>query len=348
MKTADFDYFLPESLIASKPLPERTDSRLLVLHRGGKIEHRHFFDLPSYLEPGDFLIINTTKVFPARLIGTRNDGRAMDILLVRETSPGAWEILSKGAYSGTLQISEELQADIQEGKYARFEISDDLMKLIWKYGHMPLPPYIKRTPDQSDKETYQTVYAANTGSIAAPTAGLHFSDHLLETIVTKGVNLRRLTLHVGVGTFRPVRTKTLEDHSMEKEYFEISNVLISEIQQAKIMGKRVIAVGTTATRSLEGYFSGSYRNGSSEIPRSTSLTETERPQHIRGTTDLFIYPGYSFRAINALITNFHLPRSTPLMLAAAFAGRENILSAYKEAIARSYRFLSYGDAMLII
>jgi S-adenosylmethionine:tRNA ribosyltransferase-isomerase len=348
MKTADFEYLLPESLIAHKPPSERTGSRLLVLRRDGKTEHRHFFDLPSYLDPGDFLIINNTKVFPARLIGTRTDGRLMDILLVRETSPGIWEILSRGNFSGKLKISEDLQADIREGTSAQFQTSGDLMELIWKYGDMPLPPYIRRSPDQSDKLTYQTVYAANEGSIAAPTAGLHFTNRLLDDIVARGVNVRRLTLHVGIGTFRPIRTESLEDHSMEREYFEIPDELIAEIEQAKTMGKRIIAVGTTTTRSLEGYFSGSYNNGSAASTSATSRVATGGHRSIRGTTDIFIYPGYTFRAVDALITNFHLPRSTPLMLVSAFAGRENILSAYQEAIAKRYRFLSYGDAMLIL
>jgi S-adenosylmethionine:tRNA ribosyltransferase-isomerase len=358
MKTADFDYALPESLIADKPLLDRAGSRLLVLHPDGEIEHRHFFDLPSYLEPGDMLIINNTKVFPARLSGTKKNGRSMDILLVRENSDGAWEILSQGNFTGRLTISDDLQADVYKGTSARFQASGDLMELIWKYGNMPLPPYIRRSPEQADKMTYQTVYAAHEGSIAAPTAGLHFTDRLLDAIVTAGVHVRRLTLHVGIGTFRPIRTETLEDHSMEREYFEIPKELITEIHQAKTKRRRIVAVGTTTTRSLEGYFSGVYNNSSMASSSSTSRTTapvdtidtagSEGSHSIHGTTDIFIYPGYAFQAIDCLITNFHLPRSTPLMLVSALAGREKILSAYQEAIATRYRFLSYGDAMLIV
>jgi S-adenosylmethionine:tRNA ribosyltransferase-isomerase len=358
MKTADFDYVLPEFLIAEKPLKERSVSRLLVLHRNGRTEHRYFFDLPSYLEQGDTLIINNTKVFPARLTGTKKNGKTLDILLVKEEFPGTWEVLSKGNFSGRLRISEELEVDLQRGTSARFQYSGDLMDLIWKYGDMPLPPYIGRSPDQSDKQAYQTVYATKEGSIAAPTAGLHFTRPLLEAIASKGVKIRELTLHVGVGTFRPVRTKMAEDHCMEREYFEISKAMIAEIREAKAARKRVIAVGTTTTRSLEGYFSGRFNNGSKI--RSSPDSHPESAAHdtrgeemmpsrfIAGTTDIFISPGYAFQVIDSLVTNFHLPRSTPLMLVSALAGREMILTAYNEAISNGYRFLSYGDAMLIL
>jgi S-adenosylmethionine:tRNA ribosyltransferase-isomerase len=358
MKTADFDYVLHESLIAKKPLQERAGSRLLILHRDGAVEHKNFFDLPSYLDPGDILIINNTKVFPARLTGTKKNGTVTDILLVREKSADTWEILSKGKFTGRLKMGNELEADVHEGTSARFRCSGNLMELIWRYGNMPLPPYIRRSPDQSDKQNYQTVYAMNEGSIAAPTAGLHFTDRLLDELLSKGVKIRELTLHVGVGTFRPIRTELLKDHSMDMEYFEIPTTMIAEIQEAKKTGKRIVAVGTTTTRSLEGYFSGIYNN-SSMSPSSThswaAVTENKvntggmiGHESIKGTTDIFIYPGYAFQAIDSLITNFHLPRSTPLMLVCALAGREKILSAYKEAIANSYRFLSYGDAMLIL
>lgn len=356
MRTADFDYVLDESLIAEKPLKERSSSRLLVLHRDGMIEHRHFFDLSSYLDPGDMLIINNTKVFPARIIGRKDDGSPMEILLVREGSDGSWDILSKGKYTGSLRIADGFDAEVFEGTSVRFRCSGDLMDHIWKHGHMPLPPYIRRPPDQSDIQTYQTVYAANEGSIAAPTAGLHFTAPLLDELSAKGVKIRELTLHVGVGTFRPVRAEMVEDHCMDREYFEIPDSVISEVRETKAMGKRIVAVGTTTTRSLEGYFSGIYKH----IPINTSASNADVRSHgpsegtsaglqaVTGTTDLFIYPGYVFKAVSSLITNFHLPRSTPLMLVCALAKKENILRAYREAIANKYRFLSYGDAMLIL
>jgi S-adenosylmethionine:tRNA ribosyltransferase-isomerase len=358
MKTADFDYFLPEALIARKPLKERTSSRLLVLHRDGTLEHKKFFDLPSYLDEGDILLINNTKVFPARLTGAKKDGKIMDILLMRENADRTWDVLSQGKFTGTLKISDELEVELQHGTSARFFCSGDIRDLLWKYGNMPLPPYIRRAPEESDKQTYQTVYARNEGSIAAPTAGLHFTDVLLSSTASKGVKIRELTLHVGVGTFRPIRTLMLEDHVMDREHFEIEKAIIAEIQEAKASGKRIVAVGTTSTRSLEGYFSGRYNNGSK--PPSPSVSHAgsplkkvgtgrmKMPQSVIGTTDIFIYPGYTFMAIDSLVTNFHLPRSTPLMLVCALAGRENILTAYNEAITNRYRFLSYGDAMLIV
>jgi S-adenosylmethionine:tRNA ribosyltransferase-isomerase len=352
MKTADFDYVLPDSLIATRPLSDRSGSRLFVLHRNGKREHRKFSDLTSYLEKGDILLINNTKVFPARLTGVKKDGRTMDILLVKETAADTWEVLSKGNYTGKLKIADECEVDLFDGTTARFQYSGNLMDIIWKYGDMPLPPYIRRSPDRSDKKTYQTVYAANEGSIAAPTAGLHFTNPLFDAIASRGVRIRKLTLHVGIGTFRPVRTEVVEDHSMEREYFEIPRALIAEIREAKASGNRVVAVGTTTTRCLEGYFSGIYNNGSGKKVSPEAHVEepfkTSRPRQITGTTDIFIYPGYHFKAIDSLITNFHLPRSTPLILVCALAGREKILFAYREAMADGYRFLSYGDAMLIV
>lgn len=358
MLTADFDYTLPQSLIAKRPLRNRSSSRLLVLHRDGSIEHRKFFHLPSYLHQGDILIVNNTKVFPARLTGKREDGESMEILLIRELSSGTWEVLSKGSYTGRLTISGELHVDLDKGSRAHFRCSGNLMSLVWSLGDMPIPPYIKRPPSQSDKETYQTVYASQEGSIAAPTAGLHFTHDLIREITAKGVAVKEITLHVGPGTFKPVRSEMIEDHSMEREYFQIPEPLVAEIREAKAEGRRIVSVGTTTTRSLEGYFSGRYSNGSRDFISAASRpaapendigsAENEGAGCIFGTTDIFIYPGYNFLAIDSLITNFHLPRSTPLMLVCALAGRENILAAYREAIANRYRFLSYGDAMLII
>ncbi len=358
MKSADFDYDLPQSLIAYRPLRERADSRLLVLHRDGSVEHRRFADIVSYLREGDILVINNTRVFPARLVGRTENGRVVDILLVGERSDGTWDVITRRAFTGTLRIAEDFEVEVREGKTAQFRHSGDLRELIWAHGSMPLPPYIRREADETDKVTYQTVYAEKEGSIAAPTAGLHFTRALLEGLSARGVSVRELTLHVGVGTFRPIRTHSVEAHEMQREYFEIPDALIREIRSAKASGRRVVAVGTTTTRSLEGYFSGRYRNGSASSTSSASphvpLTQStgemtqERDSTVRGTTDLFIYPGYTFRAIDALITNFHLPRSTPLMLVCALAGKDKIFAAYREAIRLGYRFLSYGDAMLIL
>ena len=364
MKVADFDFYLPKELIAERPLKDRDTSRLLVLHRDGVIEHKRFTDLPTYLGHGDMLLINNTRVFPARLTGNKESGGKLEILLVKERENGVWEVLSKGNYSGTLKISEEFQAVLQDGKAAHFEYSGDFMDLIWEYGSMPLPPYIKRLPDALDKETYQTVYSKEEGSIAAPTAGLHFTKRLLEEIVSRGVVLRELTLHVGVGTFRPIRSEDVEEHDMEPEYFTIEKNLISEIEMAKTAGKRIVSVGTTTTRAIEGYMSGMYkptemetrRNGDAEIMRNVyspfhRITDTpcqRKNDIIKGSTDIFIYPGYEFKAVTSLVTNFHLPKSTPLMLVSALCGWEKLKGSYERAVIAKYRFFSYGDAMLIL
>ncbi len=358
MRTAEFDYVLPPALIANHPLRDRSASRLLVLQRSGSIEHRNFFHIPAYLKRGDVLIINNTKVFPARLTGTREDGQTMDILLVRELSPGTWEVLSRGSYTGRLTIAGKVEVDLEGGTRARFRHEEDLMPLIWSLGDMPLPPYIRRPPSRDDKETYQTVYASREGSIAAPTAGLHFTRELLREIAERGVIIREVTLHVGVGTFRPVRSEAIEDHSMEREYFQIPTAVIDDIRDAKAKGNRIVAVGTTTTRAIEGYFSGSStacpETSPASDPRVPPLREDDESRApegsgwISGATDIFIRPGYAFQAVDSLITNFPLPRSTPLMLVCALAGREKILSAYREAIDYGYRFLSYGDAMLIL
>jgi S-adenosylmethionine:tRNA ribosyltransferase-isomerase len=335
MRTADFDFPLPQHLIATRPLKERSGSRLLVLHRDGTTEHKRFADLPSYLAAGDMLIMNNTKVFPARIAAFKPDGGMLEILLVRHTGDNEWEVLSRGNYTGRLSVSEELQIELHEGKTARFVCKGDLMKVIWKYGAMPLPPYIKRKPDECDKQTYQTVYARNEGSIAAPTAGLHFTEGLLKEIRAKGIRVRELTLHVGIGTFKPVRAENVEDHSMDTEHFEMDKQLLSDIEKTKASGKRIITVGTTTTRALEGFASG----------RCVLTTLNGR---LSGLTDMFIYPGYSFKVIDSLVTNFHLPNSTPLMLTSALCGREKLMQSYADAVTRGYRFLSYGDAMLIV
>lgn len=254
---------------------------------------------------------------------------------MREKENDVWEVLSRGRYTGSLKISEELQADLYDGRTARFTCSGNFMDIIWKYGNMPLPPYIKRTPDESDKERYQTIYAKEEGSIAAPTAGLHFTENLLKEITSKGVVMRELTLHVGTGTFRPMRSKKVTEHSMDPEYFEIDNELISEIKKIKHSGKKIFSVGTTTTRAIEGYM-------------SWKSDATSQNGKLAGMTDIFIYPDYRFKVVDSLITNFHLPRSTPLLLASALCGWENLMKAYAEAISRRYRFFSYGDAMLIV
>jgi S-adenosylmethionine:tRNA ribosyltransferase-isomerase len=332
MQTSDFDFELPESMIALEPVENRDSSRLMVLLPDGAAEHRTFCNLTDYLGPGDMLVLNKTMVLPVRLFGRKPDGSILDITLARELGDGRWEILSRGRYSGPLEVSPDLSVEVEDGTLARLRYPGELDEILHEAGHMPLPPYIKRSPHEGDKERYQTVYARSPGSIAAPTAGLHFTEGLLEDIEEKGVAVRYITLHVGTGTFTPIRTEALEDHEMAQEQFEIEKSLIEEIREHK---GRVIAVGTTTTRALEGFFTGRH-----PIAENGSVTS--------GSTDIFIYPGYGFRVVDALLTNFHLPRSTPLMLASALAGRRRLLGAYAEAVRKNYRFFSYGDAMLIL
>jgi S-adenosylmethionine:tRNA ribosyltransferase-isomerase len=335
MKTADYDFYLPGELIASRPLERRDSSRLLVLRRDGSMEHRTFSELPSLLDPGDMLVINNSKVFPARLDGRKPTGGKLEILLVSESAPGVWNILCRERYTGPVRISENLEVRLEEGRTALFEHHAGLRELIRKEGRMPLPPYIKRQPDERDRERYQTVYAEVEGSIAAPTAGLHFTRPLLEALESALVMIRSVTLHIGTGTFRPVKTAELKDHAMDREFFEIGTDVISDIKKTRERGNRVVTVGTTATRALEGYMS-----GRAEIISSNGT--------IAGTTNIFIHEGYRPKVVDALITNFHLPRSTPLMLAAVFAGREKLLASYATAVSMGYRFFSYGDAMLVL
>lgn len=335
MKVIDFDFFLPPDLIAERPLQERDRSRLLVLHRDGSVEHKYFSDFSTYMNKGDLVLLNNTKVFPARLTGVKKNGESIDILLVREKEENVWEVLSKGGYTGLLTISENLKVDLFKGETAHVHCHGDLTHLIWQYGSMPLPPYIKRLPEESDKSHYQTIFAKHEGSIAAPTAGLHFTENTIKDLMAKEVLLRELTLHVGIGTFRPIRTSYLEDHSMDAEYFEFDRGLIQEIKNVKASGNKILSIGTTTTRAIEGYMSG----------RCHVVSCNGK---LQGTTNMFIYPGFTFNAVDSLLTNFHLPRSTPLMLASAKCTRESLLHAYKQAIAKRYRFLSYGDAMLIL
>jgi len=337
MTTADFDFSLPEELIAREPVPERGGSRLMVLDRAkGGPEHRMFTDLPDYLNPGDMLLLNNTRVLPCRLRGTKKNGRELEVLLVRPLDGDRWEVLSPGGYSGPLEIAPGVSAMIQGGLEARFRIEPgqgELRDIIERHGEMPLPPYLKRRARDEDRLWYQTEYAEVEGSIAAPTAGLHFTRSMLREIEAGGVLVRYITLHVGKGTFMPVRVDELAEHRMESESFEVKEDLLEEI--AGLRG-RLVAVGTTTTRAIEAVVTGRYE------PAGSS-----REGLLRGSTDIFITPGYEPRAVGALLTNFHLPRSTPLMLASAFAGREEVLRAYAMAVENSYRFFSYGDAMLI-
>ena len=365
MKTADFDFDLPSGLIALRPSEKRDNSRLLVLHRDGSVEHKRFFDVPGYMSEGDMLLLNDTRVFPARIIAIKPNGRQLDILLVRETDEkGTWEAIYRGKFSGVVTFGNGMRAQVWPEKNPRLSTNSPEMEvenqklqkkmrfldvelsmipnMLQQFGYMPLPPYIKRMPDDEDKERYQTVYAERTGSIAAPTAGLHFTEELLDKVKERGVLVRSLTLHVGTGTFKPVKAEMVEGHTMDMERFSIRRALIEEIGLIKARGKRVITVGTTATRTVEGYFNGQW------IEDINPGLQIQRSDLIRGHTDIFISPGYKFSTVDSLITNFHLPCSTPLMLASAFSSLEKIFKAYREAISMGYRFFSYGDAMLIL
>ena len=340
MKVEDFDYYLPEKLIAQTPLEKRDTSRLMVLDKTtGKIEHKHFYNIVDYLEEGDTLVLNDTKVLPARLIGEKEETKAViEILLLKNISGDDWECLVKPARRikvGTVVTfgSGELKAKCikEEPEGIRhFTLIYDgiLMEILEHLGTMPLPPYIhEKLKDQS---RYQTVYAKEIGSAAAPTAGLHFTKELLEQLTKKGVNIAYITLHVGLGTFRPVSVDKVEEHEMHSEYYQMTKETAELLKKTKENKKRIIAVGTTSTRTLE-----------------TIMTKYNEFTECSGWTNIFIYPGYKFKAIDALITNFRLPKSTLVMLVSALAGRENILNAYKTAVQEEYRFFSFGDAMLI-
>ena len=348
MKISDFDFYLPKNLIALKPLEKRDQSRLLILHENGEIEHKSFSSIVEYLKEGDILLLNNTKVFPARILATKSTGEEIDILFVKNLErDNTWEVIFKGKFNGIITIGKNIKAEVWTEKGLNNKInrflkfldleSKNMDDFFWKYGKMPLPPYIERTPNEEDKIRYQTVYAEKQGSIAAPTAGLHFTEDLLKKIEDKGVLIRKLTLHVGIGTFKPIYSESVREHKMDPEYFEIKRSLIDDIYGAKRSFRRIIAVGTTTTRAIEGYFSGKY-----------SVINSELSDTIKGMTDIFIYPEYKFKVINSLVTNFHLPRSTPLMLLSAFCGFENMIKAYNEAVKRGYRFFSYGDAMLVL
>lgn len=340
MKVEDFNYNLPEELIAQTPLEKRDASRLLVLDKKtGAIEHRHFKDIIDYLEKGDTLVLNDTKVLPARLIGQKEETSAIiEILLLKNTSGDNWECLVKPARRvkvGTIvnfgngKLKAECIAVGEEGiRHFKLLYSGILMEILEELGTMPLPPYIHE--ELTDQSRYQTVYAKEVGSAAAPTAGLHFTKDLLKQIADKGINIAYITLHVGLGTFRPVSVDTIEEHEMHSEYFSMTKEVADLLNQTKKSGKRIIAVGTTSTRTLE-----------------TIMTKYNTFKECSGWTNIFIYPGYKFKGIDCLSTNFHLPKSTLVMLVSALAGRENILNAYNEAVKEKYRFFSFGDAMFI-
>jgi S-adenosylmethionine:tRNA ribosyltransferase-isomerase len=368
LKTSDFDYNFPEELIAHEPAKERDNSRLMVLNRANRtFEHRHFHNIIDYLIPGDLLVLNNTKVIPANLVGIKEEGGAkVEVLLVSRRSSldnkqiwlclvrpgkrlkvGSKVVFANGRLTGT--VVEKLDTGEQ---LINFESQEDFWKVIHNIGEVPLPPYINpksenrnpksrfagsriiisnmesgqiRNPKSQLSKRYQTVFAKNEGASAAPTAGLHFTPQLLEKIKAKGINIAYLTLHTGLATFQPVRTENIEDHVMHAEYFEVKEETVKAIQKAK----RVIAVGTTVVRTLETIFA-------------------SKTQRLKGESNLFIYPGYQFKVVNALITNFHWPKSTLIMLVCAFAGRDFIMQAYREAIQKKYRFFSFGDATLII
>ena len=339
MKKSDFYFDLPEELIAQTPLERRDASRLLVLNKKtGELEHRHFYDLPEYLHEGDCLVMNDSRVLPARLLGCRSSGGSVELVLLRDLGEGKWECLSRPGRKtkpGTeLSFGEgELTATVSavtEGgnRIVQFHYEGIFLEVLERLGKMPLPPYIKA--ELNDAERYQTVYSREVGSAAAPTAGLHFTQELLQKLADKGVRLCYVTLHVGLGTFRPVKEEEIEDHPMHAEFCMIPEETARIVNETKKNGGRVIAVGTTSCRTLESFASA-----------DGALSPSS------GWTDIFIYPGYRFKCIDALITNFHLPESTLIMLVSALAGRETILHAYETAVKERYRFFSFGDAMLI-
>ncbi|MGI6712930.1 MAG: tRNA preQ1(34) S-adenosylmethionine ribosyltransferase-isomerase QueA [Bacillota bacterium] len=340
MKLSDFNYCLPEELIAQHPVEPRDASRLLVIHRkSGEIEHRIFRDIIEYLYPGDVLVINDTKVLPARIFATKETGAVIEVILLKQIDAYRWEVLvrpGKKAKIGAklIFLPGELEADIIEqtpegGRILEFKYRGDFYAILDQVGNIPLPPYIKEK--LTDPNRYQTVYAEKKGSAAAPTAGLHFTSSLLKKIEDQGIEIARVLLHVGLGTFRPVKVDNIEEHRMHSEYYEIDSENTDIINRAKRRGARIIGVGTTSARTLE------------TVALSDGTVVAGK-----GWTEKFIYPGYKFKIIDALLTNFHLPKSTLLMLVSAFADRELIMHAYQEAVKNRYRFFSFGDAMLII
>ena len=340
MKTDDFDYYLPENLIAQTPINKRDESKLMVLNKEtGTIEHRHFADIIDYLTPNDVLVLNDTKVMPARLIGQKEDTNGhIELLLLKNTKNNIYECLCKPAKRvkiGTIVnfgdgILKAKCIEVKEEGIREFEFLYDgiFYEILDKLGEMPLPPYIHKK--LKDKNRYQTVYAKNIGSAAAPTAGLHFTQELLEKLKNKGITICYVTLHVGLGTFRPVNVEDVTTHKMHSEYYTINEETAKILNQAKKDGKNIVSVGTTTTRVLE-----------------TVINQYQTFKECSGYTSIFIYPGYQFKAVDSLITNFHLPKSTLIMLVSAFCSKEIIMNAYSEAIKNNYRFFSFGDSMFI-
>ena len=336
MRRTDFSFDLPPELIAQHPLAERTASRLLVL-QDGLVADRLFTDLVEYLQPGDLLVMNNTRVIPARLFGQKDTGGKVEVLVERVVD--AHRVLahvraSKSPKPGSLlQLEGKIRAEVtgREGELfcLRFAGEQPVVDLLERHGHMPLPPYIERADAAADRERYQTVFAERQGAVAAPTAGLHFDQAMLDALAEKGVESTFVTLHVGAGTFQPVRVDNIAEHHMHKEYIEVSAETVAAVQRTQARGGRVVAVGTTSVRALE------------------SAAQQGELQAFTGDTDIFITPGYSFRVVDLLITNFHLPESTLLMLVSAFAGYDEVMAAYRHAVAERYRFFSYGDAMLL-
>ncbi|MFP7493516.1 tRNA preQ1(34) S-adenosylmethionine ribosyltransferase-isomerase QueA [Terribacillus saccharophilus] len=342
MDIQDYDFHLPEELIAQTPLQDRTASRLLVLNKEDKtMEHRHFADIGDYLKPGDCLVLNDTRVLPARLYGIKQDTQAkVEILLLKQVAGDSWEVLVKPAKK--VKVGTELSfgdgkltavcTELLEhgGRIVEFRYDGIFYEVLEQLGEMPLPPYIKeQLPDQ---ERYQTVYAKEQGSAAAPTAGLHFTKELLHSLQEKGVEIAFITLHVGLGTFRPVSVESIEEHEMHAEFYQMSQETADQLTRIREGGGRIISVGTTSTRTLE----------------TIARDHDGKFVAASGWTDIFIYPGFTYRAIDGLITNFHLPKSTLIMLVSAFAGRDFILDAYRTAVEERYRFFSFGDAMLLV
>ncbi|MEM6612714.1 MAG: tRNA preQ1(34) S-adenosylmethionine ribosyltransferase-isomerase QueA [Cyanobacteria bacterium P01_C01_bin.72] len=344
---SSYTYQLPQTLIAQTPAVPRDSSRLLIVDSRLETNHGIFRDLPNWLQPGDLLVLNDTRVIPARLYGDKTTGSKVEILLIEERSPNCWLALVKPGKRFTLgsiinfnsQDNQTIRAKVVSkdeptgGRILQFALppGKSLWEFLEDYGELPLPPYITET-DAPD-ERYQTVYAARPGAIAAPTAGLHFTPELLAQLERQGIEQTQITLHVGIGTFRPVETEKIKDHAMHQEWIEVSAATVNKIKATKARGGRVIAVGTTATRALEG---------------AASAAKSEQIEPFQGKTDLFIYPGYQWQVVDGLITNFHLPGSSLLMLVSAMIGRERLLEIYQEAIALEYRFYSFGDAMLIL
>ncbi len=343
MQLENFDYILPEELIAQHPAATRDASRLMRLERlAGKISSGCFPDIVNSFVAGDVLVLNDTRVRPARLLGTKESGGKVELLLLQRLPGEAedWRCLGRSSRPlrpGTqIEFAQGVRAEILPGgedqqKIARFNRTDDFEALVEEIGHLPLPPYVRREEDALDRERYQTVFACNTGAVAAPTAGLHFTESLLQQLRDKGVHVVPLTLHVGIGTFLPVRVENIREHQMHSEVYEVPEATAAAVNLAKQQGRRVIALGTTSARTLE-----------------TAVDEDGKLQAGRGTSEIFIFPGYKFQVVDGLVTNFHLPKSTLLMLVSALAGRKFILEAYQQAIAERFRFFSYGDCMLIL